>query len=99
MIFCDNRYLEEEATLLVEVREAGRFLELEDLSSAAAATIADLVFRSTDNERYHFAAAFVTGLDECGENKGPLWRPIYRFTVDNAMKCFGPSPKLLCRIY
>lgn len=94
-IFSKNRSLEEGASILVEVREAGRYFQIDDLFSIAEARIVLLVFQEKkkidNNKKYQYAPAFLRALLEREELEEPLTKVIFRFTVENAIKCFGPS--------
>lgn len=93
LIFTKDQSLEQEACLLVGLREAGIYFELEDLKSAAEAKIAHLVFQynTTDKRKYQYAPVFLTELYKRDEDqKEPLWFAVCELAGKNAMECFGP---------
>ena len=90
LIWCMDFTLDEEAYLLAELREGGRFFELEDLFADVEARIGNLVFYQEDRKKYQYASAFLVEFFKRGEVEEPLGLALHRFAVENAMECFGP---------
>lgn len=91
LIIAKNRPLDEEASLLIELREAGRYFELEDLFSTVESTIGNLVFQKNGDKKYQYASALLTELYRRGEDtREPLFHSLSVFVRHNLMRCFFP---------
>mmetsp|Transcript_23660 Transcript_23660/g.58008 ORF Transcript_23660/g.58008 Transcript_23660/m.58008 type:complete len:398 (-) Transcript_23660:209-1402(-) len=78
--------IDEEAALLIDLRDAGRYLEISRILFEAETKIAELVF---EKEKCRCAVAFLNELMNRGEDDGPFWDLLLMFAVDRPIDCFG----------
>mmetsp|Transcript_38642 Transcript_38642/g.93408 ORF Transcript_38642/g.93408 Transcript_38642/m.93408 type:complete len:434 (-) Transcript_38642:96-1397(-) len=85
-----SRSLEEEATFLVELCDAARYFELDEMHSDLETEIGNLVFK---HGKYRYAWALLTGMLERGEDDGTLWCKLVQFVVENPKNCFDSTQR------
>mmetsp|Transcript_28459 Transcript_28459/g.69033 ORF Transcript_28459/g.69033 Transcript_28459/m.69033 type:complete len:454 (-) Transcript_28459:127-1488(-) len=78
---------ETEISLLVELRDAGRYVQLDKVVNCTEKEIGDVVFRNRDVQ---CACVVLTELMIRGEDEGPFWDIFFRYVVENPMSCFCP---------
>ncbi|CAJ1953634.1 unnamed protein product [Cylindrotheca closterium] len=81
---------ETEINRLVELRDAGRYFQLDEVVAGAEKVIGNVVFRNRDVK---CACVVLAELISRGEDEGPFWDVFFRYVIENPMPCFCPDYK------